>query len=469
MLRKYIGDRQFYKMVMTVAVPIMVQNFITNFVSMLDNIMVGQVGTAQMSGVSIVNQILMILNLCIFGAASGAGIFTAQFVGSKDHEGVRNTVRFKLIACTALVVLGIGALLLWGEPLIRLYLQGEGSAQEAELYLQYGKEYLAVMIWGLLPFAISNAYCSTMREHGETVVPMLAGIAAVLVNLCFNYILIFGHFGAPALGVRGAAIATVMSRYVELAIAVIYTHTHYGKMPFAKGLYRTLKVPIGLTKQIMIKGMPLVINEGLWSAGMAVLTQCYSVRGLVVVGALNISSTIWNLASVSTISMGNAVGIIIGQKLGAQEPAEEVKDTDRKLIFFSITFSILFALILVALSPVFPLIYNTTDNVRSLASSFIRVQALLMPAYAFTNCAYFTLRSGGKTIITIVFDCCYVWALCVPLAYSLSRFTGLPIVPLYLICQCTEIIKCALGGYLLKKGTWIQSIVKDYATEDAGA
>ncbi|MGM9521240.1 MAG: MATE family efflux transporter [Oscillospiraceae bacterium] len=459
MLKRYIGDRKFYKMTMAVAVPIMIQNFITNFVSMLDNVMVGQVGTAQMSGVAIVNQVLLVLNLCIFGAVSGAGIFTAQFAGSKDHEGVRYTFRYKLIACLLLVAVGMALLMSCGEQLVSLYLKGEGSAEEAELYLKYGMDYLRVMFWGLVPFAISNVYCSTLRENGETVVPMASGVIAVGVNLALNYILIFGHFGAPAMGVKGAALATVISRYVELVIAAFWTHTHKGRMPFAEGLYRTFKIPSALAKRITTKGMPLVINEGLWSAGMAILNQCYSLRGLEIVAAANICSTIWNAMSVSFLAMGNAVGIIIGQKLGAGRPEEEVRDTDRKLIAFSIVFSALCGCIMAAVSGVFPRLYNTTDDVREIATKFICVMAFVIPFHAYTNAAYFTLRSGGKTIVTFLFDSCYVWCVCVPLAYCLSRFTGLPVVPLYFICQATEMVKCFLGGYMLHRGEWMQNII----------
>lgn len=203
MLKKYIGDRKFYATAMAVAVPIMIQNAITNFVGMLDNIMVGQVGTAQMSGVAIVNQLLFVFNLCIFGAVSGAGIFTAQFAGSRDHEGVRHTFRFKILVCVLLTVLGTALFLVAGEPLVRLYLKGEGKAQDADLFLGYGMDYLKVMLFGLLPFALANAYSGTLRETGQTLVPMAAGIGAVLVNLVLNYVLIFGHFGAPAMGSPG--------------------------------------------------------------------------------------------------------------------------------------------------------------------------------------------------------------------------------------------------------------------------
>ena len=440
MLKKYIGDRKFYATAMAVAVPIMIQNAITNFVGMLDNIMVGQVGTAQMSGVAIVNQLLFVFNLCIFGAVSGAGIFTAQFAGSRDHEGVRHTFRFKILVCVLLTVLGTALFLVAGEPLVRLYLKGEGKAQDADLFLGYGMDYLKVMLFGLLPFALANAYSGTLRETGQTLVPMAAGIGAVLVNLVLNYV--------------------VISRYVELAIVAGWTHSHGEKEPFIRGAFRSMAIPKQLTGRIIVKGMPLLINEALWASGMAFLNQCYSLRSLDVVAATNIASTIWNVFSVSFLAMGNAVGILIGQKLGAGEPEEEVRSADRKLIAFSVMFCLGFGIALAALSQVFPQIYNTTDTVRGLAASFIRISALFMPFCAYTNAAYFTLRSGGKTLVTFLFDSCFVWCICVPLAFVLSKYTALPIVPLYFLCQATEALKCVLGGYMLKRGSWIQNIVQ---------
>ena len=235
MLKRYIGDRAFYRRVFAIAIPIIIQNGITNFVSLLDNIMVGQVGTLQMSGVSIVNNLIFVFNLCIFGAASGAGIFTAQFHGCRDVENVRHTFRFKVICSFLLSALGLGVFLLLGNTLIGLYLQGEGDPADAVLTLEYGRSYLQVMLWGLLPFALSNAYSGTLRECGETRVPMAAGIAAVVVNLLLNYLLIFGHLGLPAMGVQGAALATVISRYVELAIVAAWTHLHGRTHAFIRG------------------------------------------------------------------------------------------------------------------------------------------------------------------------------------------------------------------------------------------
>ncbi len=458
MFQRYIGDRKFYRRVLQVAVPIIVQSGITNFVNLLDNIMVGQVGTIPMSGVSIVNGLIFVFNLCIFGASSGAGIFTAQFHGSDDSEGVRHTFRFKLLICTALTLLGIGVFLLGGESLIGLYLTGDGDAATAAAVASEGIQYLHVMLWGFLPFAIANAYASTLKECGNTVIPMIGGIMAVLVNLVLNYVLIFGHFGAPVLGVRGAAIATVISRYVELAFLVVWIHRNHRKHPFIVGAYRSMHIPGKLFKSIVIKGMPLLVNEALWSTGMAILSQCYSTCGLDVVPASNISSTIYNLASVIFLSMGNAVGIIMGQMLGAGHKEDEVRDTNRKLIFVSILSGLVFGGLMAACSGLFPKIYNTTDTVRQLATYLICINACAMPFNAYTNAAYFTLRSGGQTFITFLFDSCFVWAVCIPVAYCLSRFTGITILPLFAICQAMDLIKCAIGAFMIRQGKWIQNL-----------
>ena len=449
MRSRYIGDKAFYKRVITIVVPIIIQNGITNFVSLLDNIMVGQVGTLPMSGVSIVNQLLFVFNLCIFGATAGAGIFTAQFQGSGDNEGIRHTFRFKFLICVVLAAVGGVLFSLADTPLISLFLKGDGDAEDAAAILGYGEAYLKMMLPGLLPFAITNAYAGTLKETGETVVPMVGGIAATLVNLVLNYILIFGHFGAPEMGVEGAALATVISRFAELAIVAGWTHRHKQKNPFIVGAYRSMRIPAGLLRSIIVKGMPLLANELLWSTGMTFLTQCYSTCGLDVVPALNISSTLFNLTSVVFMSMGVADGILMGQMLGASAPEAEVRDCSRKLIAISITAGALFGVLTIALSGAFPHIYNTSIQVRTLATRLILIAALFMPFDALANAAYFILRSGGQTYITFLFDSGFVWAVMVPLAFVLSRFANMTILPLYLICQSTNMLKGALGVVFL--------------------
>lgn len=458
-LKKYIGTRAFYKKLLAVMVPILIQNGITNFISLLDNVMVGQIGTEQMSGVSIVNQLLFVYYLCIFGAVSGAGLFGAQFFGKGDHEGVRHTFRFKFY-CTLVLCAGAILLLVFqGEPLIGLYLHEGGETGDLTLTLKYAKQYLAVALIGLIPYTVTQVYSSTLREIGHTVPPMIAGLCGVAVNLSLNYVLIFGKFGAPALGVEGAAIATVVSRFVECAVVMVWAHTNTQKCQFIKGAYRSGYVPASLMKQIALLGTPLLLNETLWAAGQAMLLQSYSYRGIAVVSAMNITNTVYNTFSVLFMAVGSAIAILLGHILGAGK-SEEAKCEANKMIAFSFFMGTLAGVLVAACAPVFPLLYNTTEEVRSLAVSFTLVMAVTTPLHAYLNACYFTLRSGGKTVITFLFDSGYVWCVNVVFAFTLSRFTTISPVTVYFVVQSVDLFKAILGTVLVRRGIWANDITK---------
>ncbi|MBQ7060566.1 MAG: MATE family efflux transporter [Clostridia bacterium] len=459
-LKKFIGDRAFYKAVLAIVIPIVIQNGVTQFVSVLDNLMVGRMGTEQMSGVAIANQLVFVFNLTIFGGLSGAGIFGAQFAGKEDTDGIRHVLRFKLITGAVVCAIALAVFGFFHRPLLSLFLHEGSESGDLALTLDCGSEYILIMLFGIVPYAFAQCYASALRETGETFIPMVGSGTAVLVNLVFNYLLIFGKLGFPQLGVKGAAIATVISRFVELAIMLIYSHTHTKRFPFFRGVYRSLHVPGRLAKDIVIKGSPLLLNEMLWSLGMAIMTQCYSTRGLAVVAAQNISSTVSNLFNIVFMSIGSSIGIIVGNLLGANK-LEEAKDTDRKIIALSITSSAVFAIMLAFAAPYLPELYNTEAEVKHLAAQFLRVTSFMMPFYAFTHACYFTLRSGGQTRITMLFDSCYVWVICIPVAFVLSRFTDLPILPLYIICCSLELVKCVLGFVLVRSGKWVVNIVRD--------
>ncbi len=458
--KKFIGDKAFYKRVLAVSVPIMIQSGISSFVSLLDNIMVGRVGTEQMSGVAIVNQIIFVFYLCIFGGLAGAGIFTAQYFGSEDEEGIKKTFRYKLWMGVILVGIAVLVFVFFGDNLISLYLNGSQDSGDLAAALEYGSGYLKIMLIGLPAFAVVQIYANTLRECGETVVPMRAGVIALLVNLVFNYILIFGKFGFPALGVDGAAIATVLSRFVELAVVVTWAHRHTNdRCSYLKGVYKTVRVPLVLVKRFFIKGSPLLVNEALWSAGMAMLAQSYSLRGLNVVAAYNISNTIYGVFSVIFFAMGDAIAIIIGQHLGAKR-FEQARDEDNKIIAFAVFIAVISGVFIFISSFFFPLIYNTTPESKHIAAQFLMVEAFVAPMIALMHTTYFTLRSGGKTIVTFLFDSVFMWVVSVPLAFVLSRFTNLYVIWVFVIVEMANLIKCVIGIVLVRKGVWMNNIVE---------
>lgn len=314
-LKRYLGDRTFYKMVIALVIPLIIQQGITSFVSLLDNVMVGGLGTEAISSVAIVNQLVMVFNLALFGGLSGASIFGAQFFGNGDFKGLRETFRFKLIFGFVACVCAIGVFLLFGSNLVSLFLSGDNDAALRQT-LEMAQDYMRISLWGLVPFMIVQTYTGTLRETGETVAPMVSSILAILVNLVLNYALIYGNFGFPRLGVAGAAIATVISRYVEMTYLVVSTHLHTERYSCFSGIYSDFSIPAALAKKIVRTGTPLMVNELLWSLGMTVINQNYSTRGLNAVAAVNIESTAWNFFCIIMFAMGNAVAILVGQRLG---------------------------------------------------------------------------------------------------------------------------------------------------------
>lgn len=460
-LKKLIGSWSFYKRTLVIAIPVLVQNLITNLVNMIDNMMVGQIGTEQMSGVAIVNQLMFVFNLAVFGALSGAGIFCAQFFGKKDMDGVRNTFRMKIYGSFFIVSIGILLFLIFGDELINFYLHDAKEGIDIALTFKYAKQYLLIMLIGLVPFAYEQVYSSTLREGKEATVPMVSGIIAVITNVVFNYFLIFGKFGFPQLGVIGAAIATVFSRFVQLAITAIWAHTHKQRVPFTKGLYRSFKVPQELVATVIKKGIiPLVANEMLWACGISTLVHCYSTRGIDVVAGYNIANVVINLFNVMFIAFGAGVGVVIGQLLGANK-LNEAKEAAPKLIFFAGAMCVVVGLAMACCCKLFPQMYNTTEHVRDLASCFILISAILMPIHGIMHSSYFAMRAGGKTGLMFAFDCGFSWGILVPFALALTYFTDIEIIPLYFLCQSIEFIKCIISILLVKSDIWISNIVSD--------
>lgn len=458
-IKTFVGDKEFYKRILMLMIPIMIQNGITNFVNMLDNVMIGRVGNVEMTGVAISNQLIFVFNLCIFGAISGAGIFGAQFFGKGDHKGLQYTFRFKMILCIILTAIGIAVFYLFGSQLIRLYLSGEGKAEEVAASLRYAREYMLIMFLGLLPYVVAQCYSSTLRETGQTAIPMIAGMAAVIVNLCLNYILIFGKFGTPVLGVKGAAIATVISRFVELFVVSLWTHLHSVENKFIVGVYKSAYIPKHLIAQISVKGFPLLVNETMWAMGIAFINQCYSTRGYDVVSANNICQTFFNVFGVAFMAVGSSIAIILGQLLGAGK-LTEAKEASRKLIAFSVFVSTAVSCVFFVCAKFIPQFYNTNDSVRNMATGLMQICALTMPLDAMAHACYFTLRSGGKIFITLLFDSGFIWGISLPVAFILSSKTFLSVLYIYAICQLLNLIKCIVGSILVEKGIWIKNIVE---------
>ncbi len=459
-MKKLIASKAFYKTVFVLVMPIIIQQGITNFVGLLDNIMVGALGTNELNSVAIVNQLIFVFNLTIFGGVSGVSIFGAQFFGKGDQEGMSYTLRIKLYFGVLCAGLMIALFLAYAPELIGLYLNAETNDPVAlAATLAFALEYLKIALWGLVPFMVVQVYASTLRETGDTVTPMYASLWAIAINLVGNYLLIFGALGFPQMGVAGAALATVLSRWVEMLYVVYFAHRRAHKHPFFAQAFRSFRVPRALLLRVSIVATPLLVNEILWSLGTTFIYQNYAMRGLEVVAAVNITSTATQLFSVIMLAMGTAVSILVGQYLGAGE-IERAKLVANQLLFVSVVVHVAIAVVFIVLSPLVPLLYNTETAVRTLTTELLVLAGLALPIQAFNHSAYFTIRAGGKTMITFFFDSFYTWVVPVPVSFFLCRYTGVSIVLCFAAVQFIEIIKIIISVPLLKSGFWANNITE---------
>ncbi len=468
---KFIGDKAFYRTVLIILLPLVVQQGISSFVNLLDNLMVGSLGEESLSAVGVVNQILMVFNLTIFGGLSGVSIFGAQFAGKGDTDGMRQSFRAKLYFGAAVVAIGVLVLLTFGERFIKLFLAGEVDAARSAYALSEALDYLHIMLWGLLPFTLVQAYAGSMREMGKTVATMVGSVIAILTNLVLNFLLIyeiremtvlgmtFTMWGA-GMGVRGAALATVIARFVEMAFVLVYAHLHQERYTFLKGAYRNGYVPLALLKRIAITGTPLMLNEVCWSLGMTFINQCYSTRGMTALAALNITSTAWNLFCIIMFAMGNAVSIMVGQCLGRGDK-QGARDVDAKLIFITVVSNTALGLLLMLFSGMIPQMFAVTAEARALASRTLLIAGLSLPIHAFLHATYFTIRSGGKTLITFLFDSVYTWCVPAVLAFCLSRYTDMDVVGMYFCIQFIDVVKLVIGLMMLKSDFWANNLVSE--------
>ncbi|MDY4052830.1 MAG: MATE family efflux transporter [Bacilli bacterium] len=458
-MKKYFGDKSFYKKVILIALPIMLQQGITQFVSLLDNVMIGNFSDTAMAGVSVVNQIIFVFNFVIIGALAAVGIYIAQYFGANDQHNQMLCFRLKFWVGLIILLLMILIILIFGDYLINAFLTNPSSQEEKLAIETSAKDYLFIISFTFLPYTISQIYSSTLREVGETVKPMIAGAIAVVVNGIFNMWFIYGGLGLPAMGASGAAIATLIARIVEMLFLIFFTHKHHKKFNFVEGVFKSVYVPKRIIKNVLIKGTPLIFNELLWSLGTTLLLRIYSNRGTDILKAFSISSTTTNLFYIIFGAMASAISIMVGQSLGAGN-LEEAVDNDRKLIMFSVIVCFIFGIILACIAPIIPMLYkDTSQDVRKLATSLMFVIAGCMIIFSFNTSCFYTLRAGGVTFVTFLFDSLFVWVVSLPLALVLVKLTDASIVLVYFVVQITEIIKSVIGYLLIKSKIWVKNLV----------
>ena len=451
-MKTFIGDRQFYKTLFQVAAPLVLQQLITTSVQLVDNVMVGRLGESSIGAVSVINQLYFIVILVTFGAYAGAGIFTSQFFGSGDHDKLKQTFRFKLITGALIALIALIIFTVFGENLIRLFTKNPETIKQ-------GLAYLKIARWSAFPWVISVAISNTFREMSITKPLLYISIVAIITNTLLNFLLIFGLLGFPALGVTGAAIATFISRFVELGLMIVLL-IKKGSI-FNTKMTQMLHIQPKLLKSMIIMSIPLTLNELLWSTGQTAFLHAYSTRGDSALAALNISGAISQLVFVTFGGIATAVAVLVGNTLG-KNALDEAKDNARKLIAFSVFFAVIAGLILFILSFFILNIYDVAETTKDIARFNIRINALFIPVYSFNVALFFTLRSGGDTKSTFMIDSGYMWVVAVPIAMVLAYLTDLKVTMMFLLIQSLDLPKMFFGLSRFRKEHWVKNLALEH-------
>lgn len=453
--KKYFGGKEFYKLVLTLAIPLMFQQLITSSVNLVDNLMVGQLGDIALGGVASVNRFYMIATFGTNGLLAACAIYLAQFYGAKRQNKMQETFRFSIVTSMLFMGLFFVLALLMPREIVSFFTKDQDI-------INLGVNYLKIACFSFLPLSLSFCISSSLRAIGETKIPLLISATAVLTNTFLNYCLIFGNFGFMKLGVVGAAYATVTARILELIIYLIVLYNI--DIPFKTRIIDLFKISKDLSLKIALKAAPLALNEILWSSGQATLFKFYSTRGSEVMSGYSMASTISDIFFVLFGGMAVATTVLVSQNLGANK-LQEAKDNAYKLYGFSIMLAFAFGLMLYGSSYIAPHFYNVSIEAKNVSIEVLRIMGLMFWIYMATCQSYFILRAGGDTKSTLIMDSGFMWLINLPIVGFFAYYTNINIMLLYIIGQSTDIIKLFFSFYLVKKEKWVVNLALHHEGE----
>jgi putative MATE family efflux protein len=447
-MKKFLGNKVFYMTTLSIALPIMAQQFVTSFVNLIDNIMIGSVGSLALTSVTVANRVYLIFNSTMFGICGAAGIFIAQYYGAKKYQNCQKILNINL-SCGLLVAgLFVVALMTVPRQLMEIFSSNPAVIEESLRYIQF-----AVLTY--IPFAMSFSIMMAMRAVGINKIQLIVGLITVVTNTSLNYLLIFGNFGFPTLGVQGAAIATAIARFLELGIYLIILKRH--KHFFTFSLRNLFHLDTSLIRSMIRKAIPLTANEILFSLGLAMIFLSYMRCDESLISAISVVDTVMQIAYIVFGGLSSAISILIGNRLGANQ-IEEAKANAYKLLAFGVMIGLTISIIFIGVAPLIASFYNVEDMIKETIVMLLRIKSLLLPIYVYNVCVFFTLRAGGDTFSTMLMDSGFLWCAGVLLSTVLSIFTNLSLVQLFAIVEACDLLKLFVATYFFKKGRWAKNM-----------
>ena len=440
-------DKTFIKYFIGLAIPVVIQQLLVNLLAITDTIMVGAISENAISATTVANKFFLIYNLAIFGLTNGIGLFISQFFGACDKENCNKTLRFGLLCVIGLSIIGTGILILFPNFVIEIFVKDEDIIQ---LALQYNN----IVRYSYLPYGIAQMMGIANRSKGNTLFPLYTGFVSFVSNIFLNYILIFGKLGCPELGIQGAALATSLSRFIEMAILLLAS--------FKKEDYYCFLNKYGMLskenrKEILNKTIPLIFNETIWSLSLSLIFMNYCYVSEQYVPSLTVVDQVGSLSYVVFAGFSSAVGVVIGNTLGSNQ-LEEAKKLAKLMIKIGLMINIIMAVLVSLFSHVIPKAYFLTKESTTLATQLILIKCAVMWTQGYSETIYYILRAGGDTKSVFFIDGFFMT--CGPLLMStiFSRLIPLDLLYVFMITEGICVLKIFVSTFFYKKGTWIKNL-----------
>lgn len=442
-------DSVFYKALLAIAIPVILQNLVGSMLNMVDNVMVGGLGEASIAAVGIANQIFFIFALVLFGINAGLSVFIAQFWGRKAFAEIRQAIGIGLIFSLVFSIIFTILAIMAPGMLIGIF------TRDQEV-IRLGSDYLSIVAWGYPLTAISMVYSVGLRSTEKPVYPLIASILSLLLNTVFNYLLIYGKFGFPMLGVRGAAIATVLARILE--ISLILGMVYRLNLVVSCRMKDFLRLDRHFITSILKIAAPIIANESLWVLGTSSFAVVYGRMGTDQLAAFNIVQTLDKIAFVAILGLGSACAVLVGKQIGEGRKDKAYVYGARSNIMAPIVGIIIGILIICVKNPILSL-YNVSTLVKDYAGTLMILMACLtlIRSMNFTNLMG-VLRAGGDVHFVLVFEAIPLWFFSVPLTIYTGLFLHWSLPVVFLISQSEEIVKCIAGLIRFFSKKWIHEL-----------
>lgn len=449
--REMFRDITFLKKAMTIALPVAMQGMLNTVVNLVDNLMIGSLGSTAIASVGLANKVFFVFTLLVFGVVSGSGVLAAQYWGNQDVKNIRKVLGVALMISLAGAFLFLIPARLNPRMMMRIFTTSDAS-------IQMGAAYLAVAAISYPCTAISNTYVAMLRAVNRVKAPVVISCITILVNIVFNYILIYGKLGAPAFGVVGAAAATLIARIVE--VILILSVVYIGKTPLACHFREMFGYSREFLSQFFRTAAPVICNEFIWGLGTTIYSMAYGRMGDEAVAAITIATTIQDIAVVLFQGLSAATAVILGNEMGAGK----LKRAEKYAVYFFIL-----QFILTVLSAVFVVLIRwkvialyqpgISDEVAMSVSRCLIVFALFTPFKMFNYINVVgVLRSGGDTLMCLFIDTSGVWCIGIPLAFIGGLVLEQPIHIVYGMVMLEEVYKAAVGYWRYRQKKWLRNL-----------